>query len=69
MTKSKIEIHGLCNTCGVDLLGNLRERVHLEDTGVDGSMILKWVLVKYNAEVAVLVRLRIQIIWGLLWQR
>jgi hypothetical protein len=39
-----------CGTCGGDercmkgLMGNLREREHLKDPGVDGRIILKWVL-------------------------
>jgi hypothetical protein len=28
--------------------GNLRERDHLEDIGVDGRMILKWIFMKGN---------------------
>ena len=28
-------------------LGNMRERDHLEDLGVYGKMILKWVLIKW----------------------
>ena len=28
--------------------GNLRERVHLEDSGVDVSVILKWIFKKWN---------------------
>jgi hypothetical protein len=30
--------------------GNLRERGHLEDTGVDGTIILKWIFRKGNVE-------------------
>jgi hypothetical protein len=26
--------------------GNLRERDHLEDTGIDGSIILRWIFRK-----------------------
>jgi hypothetical protein len=29
-------------------LGNLRERDHLEDLGIDGRIILKWILKKYD---------------------
>jgi hypothetical protein len=28
--------------------GNMRDRDHLEDTGVNGSIILKWVFHKYD---------------------
>ena len=30
-------------------LGNLRDRAHLEDLGVDGRMILKWMFKKWDA--------------------
>jgi hypothetical protein len=29
-------------------LGNLKERNHVEDLGVDGSMIIKWTLYKWD---------------------
>ena len=31
--------------------GNLRERVHLEDLGIGGRVILKWILNKYDWRV------------------
>jgi len=30
---------------------NLRERDHLEDTGVDGSVILRWIFRKWDVVV------------------
>jgi len=33
------------------LVGNLRERNHLEDPGVDGRMILRWIFRKWDVGV------------------
>jgi len=30
------------------LAGNMRERDHLEDPGLDGSLILRWILKKWD---------------------
>ena len=47
-----------CSTCGartgvhrVFLWGNLREGHHLEDPGVDGRIILKLILEKWNGRM------------------
>jgi hypothetical protein len=32
-------------------LGNLRRRVHLENLGIDGKIILEWILGKYCGKV------------------
>jgi len=32
-------------------LGNLRERVHSENTGIDGKIILEWILGKQGVKV------------------
>ena len=32
------------------LVGILRERDHLEDLGVDGRIILRWILRKWNGD-------------------
>jgi hypothetical protein len=33
------------------MVGNLRERDHLEDLGVDGRVILRWIFRKWNVGV------------------
>jgi len=40
-------------------LGNLRERNHLEDLGVDGRMTLKWISKKWDGRACT----------GLIWLR
>jgi DUF1009 family protein len=50
---------GLCNSGFVEekrnthvvLLGNLQERDRLEDLEVDGSVLLKWILKKYERNI------------------
>jgi len=32
------------------LYGNLRERDHLEDPGIDGRIILRWIFKKWDVE-------------------
>ena len=60
------EMSGACGTYGGEERciqgfgwGNLRGRAHLEDQGVDGNIILKWIFKKYDGEL-----------WtGLIWLR
>jgi hypothetical protein len=50
------EMGRVCNTYGGDerciqfffWWGNVRERDHLEDAGVDGKIILRWIFRKWN---------------------
>jgi len=51
----KNEIGGECSACGGEERrmqgfggGNLRERDHLEDPGVDGRLILRWIFMKWD---------------------
>jgi len=46
--------------------GNLRKRYHLEDPGVDVSIILKWILKKREITWTGLIWLRIETGYGLL---
>jgi hypothetical protein len=47
---NKIEMNGICGACsaygGADLVENLTERKHLENPGIDGRIILRWVIRK-----------------------
>jgi hypothetical protein len=50
---------GVCSKYGGEerrkqgLWGNLRERDHLEDRGVDGRIILRWIFRKWDVGVRV----------------
>jgi hypothetical protein len=46
--------------------GNLREKGHLEDIGVDGRIILKWIFKTWDGERTGLIWLRIRTGGGLL---
>jgi len=44
---------GACSTYGEEevyrvLVGNLKERNHLGDPGIDGRIILRWIFRKWN---------------------
>ena len=52
----KKEMGGVCSKCGTGRVpiglwwGDLMERCHLEDIGVDGRGTLKWIFKKLNDE-------------------
>jgi hypothetical protein len=52
----KNEVDGACGARGDRrgayriLVGNLKERNHLEDRGLDGRIILKWVFKEWGGE-------------------
>jgi hypothetical protein len=52
--------YGRQDRCVQDIgTGNLREKAHLENLGVDGKIILKWLFKKWDGEL-----------WtGLIWLR
>jgi hypothetical protein len=54
MIKTRNEMVGVCNTDGRDvykmLVGILTRRDHFEDLGVDGRIILEWILGKLGGK-------------------
>jgi hypothetical protein len=44
------------------LVGNLRKRIHLEDLGIDGKIIIKWILKKWGGEAWT------RLIWLRIWR-
>jgi hypothetical protein len=63
-----ISVHIKYNDTGF-LWGDVRERVHLEDLGVGGRIILKWVVRKWDGGTTGLIWLRIGTGGGLLRMR
>ena len=61
---------GACSTYGAEdarfWLGNLGERNHLEDTGVDGKIMLRWIFRKRDGAWTGLIWLWIETGVGLL---
>jgi hypothetical protein len=49
--------------------GAIREREHLEDLGVDGIIILTWILKKCGGSGPGLIRIRIGTVGGFMWKR
>ena len=47
----KNEMGGTCSTYTGFWWGNLRERDHLEDPGVDRRIILSWIFMKWDVGV------------------
>jgi len=58
----KNDVGGACSTYGGEerfWWGSMRERVHFEDPGLDGKIILRWIFRKWDVGV-----------WtGLIWLR
>ena len=46
-----IHVWGRVEMCTGFWWGNLRERDHLEDPGIDGRIILRWVFMKWDVGV------------------
>ena len=52
-------VWGRTEVCSGFWWGNLRERNHLEDSGIDGRIILKWIFGKWDVKAWI----------GLMWLR